>query len=131
MTVPYVSETPYLRRRSTATPTEATTEGRCELARSTFFLAITLVTTTVTTITTGGATATGTTFALVTKHAARRSVRTLLLDVSGRDNLSRNVKPFTEIVKTLRGEGVIEVLPGELSPDVAAGVQGLAGLNDL
>lgn len=74
---------------------------------------------------------------------------TLLLDVGGRDNLSGEVEPLTEVVKTLYqnqsdnpsyafifingtylgGEGVVVVLPGELGLDVAAGDQGLAGLD--
>lgn len=35
----------------------------------------------------------------------------MLLDVGSWDNLSRKVKPFTEVVKALRGEGVVVVLP--------------------
>lgn len=74
---------------------------------------------------------------------------TLLLDVGGGDNLSGEVEPLTEVVKTLYqnqsdnpsyafifisgaylgGEGVVVVLPGELGLDVAAGGQGLAGLD--
>lgn len=74
-------------------------------------------------------------------------MRALLLDVSGRDDLSGEVQPFTEVVKTLAivrivfsflcdkgetnlgGEGVVVVLPRELGLDVAAGVERLAGLD--
>ena len=74
-------------------------------------------------------------------------MRALLLDVGGRDNLSGEVQPFTEVVKTLAivrivfsflcdkgetnlgGEGVVVVLPRELGLDVAAGVERLAGLD--
>ena len=80
-------------------------------------------------------------------------MRTLLLDVGGRDNLSGEVEPFAEVVKTLNiirqklsfhitlfslhaktylgGEGVVVVLPRELGLDVATGVQRLASLDDL
>ena len=50
-------------------------------------------------------------------------MRALLLDVCRRDNFSRQVKPFAEIVEALRCEGVVVVLPGELSLEVAAGSQ--------
>lgn len=56
---------------------------------------------------------------------------TLLLDVGGGDNLGGEVEPLAQVVKTLGGEGVVVVLPGELGLDVAAGVQRLAGLDDL
>lgn len=74
-------------------------------------------------------------------------MRALLLDVGGRDNLSGEVQPFTEVVKTLGivrmvfsllcdngetylgGEGVVVVLPRELGLDVATGVERLAGLD--
>lgn len=49
-------------------------------------------------------------------------MRTLLLDVSSRDDLSRDVEPFAEVVETLGGEGVVVVLPGETGLDVSAGV---------
>lgn len=75
-------------------------------------------------------------------------MRALLLDVGDRDNLSGEVQPLTEVVKTLGivrssvfllcdialrtylgGEGVVVVLPRELGLDVAAGVERLAGLD--
>lgn len=56
---------------------------------------------------------------------------TLLLDVGGGDNLSGEVEPLAEVVKTLGGEGVVVVLPRELGLDEAAGVQRLQSLNDL
>ena len=41
----------------------------------------------------------------------RRSVRSLLLDVSSGDNLSGEMKPLSEVVEALWGEGVVVVLP--------------------
>ncbi len=58
-------------------------------------------------------------------------MRSLLLDVCGWNNLGREVEPFSEIVKTFWSQGVVVVLPGELSLEVAAGGQGLAGFDDL
>ena len=55
----------------------------------------------------------------------------LLLDVGGRDDLSGKMEPFTEVVETLWGESVVVVLPGELSLDIAAGGERLAGLDDV
>lgn len=55
----------------------------------------------------------------------------LLLDVSGRNDFSGKVKPFAKVVQTLGSESVVVVLPGELSLDVAAGSEGLAGLDDV
>lgn len=48
---------------------------------------------------------------LATHHTTRRSVGSLLLDVGSRDNLSRKVKPFAEVIETLGGESVVVVLP--------------------
>jgi len=56
-------------------------------------------------------------------------VRTLGLDVRLGNNLGREVQPFAEVVETLRGKGIVIPLPGELSLDVAAGVEGLEGLD--
>jgi len=58
-------------------------------------------------------------------------VRPLLLDVGSRNDLSGEVQPLPEVVETLRGEGVVVVLPGELGLDVAARGQGLARLDDI
>lgn len=55
----------------------------------------------------------------------------LLLDVRSRDDLSGKVKPFAEVVETLWSESVVVVLPRELSLDIAAGSEGLAGLDDI
>ena len=74
---------------------------------------------------------TGTTLALVTTHAARGSVRTLLLDVRLGDDLGGEVKPFAQVVEALGGQGVVVPLPGELGLEVAAGGEGLAGFDDL
>lgn len=58
-------------------------------------------------------------------------MRTLLLDVSGGHNLSREMEPFAEVVETLGGQRVVIVLPREAGLDIAAGVEGLEGLDDL
>ena len=55
----------------------------------------------------------------------------LLLDMGSRNNLCGKVKPFAQIVETLGGEGIVVVLPGKLSLDVAAGGERLAGLDDV
>jgi hypothetical protein len=73
----------------------------------TTFTVTSLSATTATTSTKGLALA----LALATHHATGRSVRSLLLDVRSRDNLSGKVKPFTEVIETLRGESVVVVLP--------------------
>lgn len=54
----------------------------------------------------------------------------LLLDVGGGNDLGGEVKPLAQVVETLGGEGVVVVLPGELSLDIAAGVERLASLDD-
>lgn len=41
------------------------------------------------------------------------------------------IVPFTEVVDTLGGEGVVVPLPGELRLDEALGCQTLHGLDDL
>lgn len=41
------------------------------------------------------------------------------------------MQPFAEIIETFGGQGVVVVLPRELSLEVSAGSQGLAGLDDL
>lgn len=40
------------------------------------------------------------------------------------------MQPFAEVVETLGGQGVVVVLPRELSLDIASGVEGLARLDD-
>lgn len=55
----------------------------------------------------------------------------LLLDVGGGDDLGGEVQPLAKVVETLGGKGVVVVLPGELGLDVAAGGQGLQGLDDV
>lgn len=89
---------PNLRRGSSTTATaESTTEAGVEVAGGTTLLAA-FFTASVATLTGG----TGTALALLTtEHTTRGSVRTLLLDVGGRDNLSGEVEPFAEVVKTL------------------------------
>lgn len=57
-------------------------------------------------------------------------MRSLLLDVGGRDNLSGQMEPLAEVVETLGGQGVVVVLPRELSLDIAAGGKRLARLDD-
>jgi hypothetical protein len=56
---------------------------------------------------------------------------TLLLDVGGRNDLSWKMKPLAEILKTLWGQSIVVVLPGELGLDIAAGGEGLASLDDI
>lgn len=56
-------------------------------------------------------------------------MRALLLDVGRRDNLSREMEPLAEVVKTLGGEGVVVVLPRELGLEVTTRSERLAGLD--
>ena len=113
----------------------ANSQLRSELARSTTLLAFASIPSSVSTlaVTTVTTTATAEWSALaltLTEHATGRSVRSLLLDVGGRNNLGGQVQPFAEVVETLGGQGVVVVLPGELGLDIAPGVQGLARLDD-
>ena len=55
----------------------------------------------------------------------------LLLDVGGRHDLSWEVEPFSEVVEPFGSQGVVVVLPGELSLEVASRGQGLGGFDDL
>lgn len=106
-----------------------------KLAGSTTLLALTTLAPSVTALAVATVTTTATaersslTLALA-EHAAGRSVRSLLLDVRGGNDLSREVEPFAEVVETLGGQGVVVILPRELSLDVAAGGERLAGLDD-
>lgn len=111
------------------------TRGTALLALTTGFassvaaLAVSSVATVATVATTAAAERSSLAFAL-THHASGRSVGSLLLDVCGGNDLGGQVEPFAEVVETLGGEGVVVVLPGELSLDVAAGVQRLESLDD-
>jgi len=102
--------------RSTASTAEATTELGLELARRTALALLALVATSVAVTVTATVTATSTTAAsaplavVTTEHASGRS-RALLLDVGLGHNLGGEVKPLAEVVETLRGEGVVVVLP--------------------
>jgi hypothetical protein len=58
-------------------------------------------------------------------------MRALLLDMGRGDDLGGQVEPFAEIIETFWCEGIVVVLPGELSLEVATGGQGLAGFDDL
>lgn len=58
-------------------------------------------------------------------------MRSLLLDMRSRDNLSGKVEPFAEIVETFRSESVVVVLPRELGLDIATGSERLAGLDNI
>ena len=123
-----------LRGGSATATTIAATELRSELARSTTLLALTSIAPAVSTlaVTTVATTATAEWAPLalaLTEHSTGRSMRSLLLDVGGGDDLGGEVKPFAEVVKTLGGQGVVVVLPGELGLDIAAGSQGLASLD--
>lgn len=53
------------------------------------------------------------------------------LDVGSWNNLSGEVKPFAEVVETLWGEGIVVVLPRELSLDISTGGQRLTSLDDV
>ena len=85
-----------------------------EFARSTTFLALTtsiaspvttLTITTVTPVTVTTATTTESPLtALLTHHSTWGNVRSLLLDVGSRDNLSREMEPLAQIVETLGSE---------------------------
>jgi hypothetical protein len=127
---------PILRRwgRISTTPTKSTTESRRKLSRRTTLLTVTGITTSIATITVTSRSTTSTRTPLTiitTHHATRRSVRALLLDVGCWDDLGGEMKPLSEIVEAFRREGVVVPLPGELGLEVAAGGQGLAGLDDL
>jgi hypothetical protein len=110
---------------------------RSELSRWCTLLALSSITSSVASLTISvTATATASTERLsltviTTHHSARRSVGSLLLDVRSWDNLSGKVEPFSEVVKTLGGEGVVVVLPRELGLDVATGGERLAGLDNV
>ena len=92
-----MAEQPHLRRGSATATAEAAAEAGGELAGGTALLAA-LLAAAVATLT-GNA---GTALALLTtEHAAGGSVRALLLDVSGRDDLSGEVQPLAEVVQTL------------------------------
>ena len=54
-----------------------------------------------------------------------------MLDVCGWDDFGRQVEPFSEVVKAFWSQGVVVVLPGELSLEVVARGQGLASFDDL
>jgi hypothetical protein len=107
-------------RGSTTASSKATTELRLEFARSTAlaFLASVAapvaltVTATATAVSTITATAAWTALTIVTtEHAARGSVRTLLLDVRLGHDLGRQMEPLAEVVETLRCQGIVVVLP--------------------
>ena len=68
---------------------------------------------------------------ITTHHTTRGNVRTLLLQVSRRNNFGGEVQPFAEVVETSGGQGVVVVLPRELSLKVATGGERLASLDDL
>lgn len=57
-------------------------------------------------------------------------MRSLLLDVGSGNDLGGQVQPFAEVVETLGGQRVVVVLPRKLGLDIAAGVEGLASLDD-
>ena len=58
-------------------------------------------------------------------------MRALLLDVRLWDDLSREVKPFAQVVEAFGSEGVVIPLPRELSLEVATRCEGLASFDDL
>ena len=109
---PYASPTRLRSRGSTTSTSEATTELGLELAGSTALSLLALVTAAVlATVTATATTASATALTVVTaEHASGRS-RALLLDVGLGNNLGGEVEPLAEVVETLRGEGVVVVLP--------------------
>lgn len=84
---------------------------RVELARGTALLALTSITAAVAalTVATVAATATaeGTAALLIAEHATGRSVRALLLDVGGGNDLGGQVEPLAQVVEALGGQGVV------------------------
>lgn len=92
-----MAEQPHLRRGSATATAEATAEAGGELAGGTALLAA-LLAAAVATLT--GSTGTALTL-LTAHHAAGGSVRALLLDVGGGDDLSGEVQPLAEVVQTL------------------------------
>jgi hypothetical protein len=92
---------------------------RSELSRWCSFLALSSITSsvtslTVTSVSTTAATSTerlALTLTLTTHHPTRRSMRSLLLDVRSWDDLSGKMKPLSEVIETLRCESVVVVLP--------------------
>jgi len=105
---------------------------RSKVARGTL-LALTSLTAPVATLAVtavAAATATEPPLALA-QHAAGWDVRPLLLDVGSRNDLSGQMKPLPEVVETSWGQGVVVILPGELSLDIAAGLEGLESLDDV
>jgi len=73
-----------------------------------------------------------TTAVAVTLRSANRSwpSRASSLFVGCRDNFSREVQPFTEVLDTLGCDGVVVVLPRELGLDETLGCQTLEGFDD-
>jgi hypothetical protein len=98
---------------TTATP-EATTELGLEVAGGTALALLASITSAVTVTVAAAAATTASTAPLAvlatTEHTPGRS-RALLLDVRLGHNLSGEVEPLAEVVETLRGEGVVVVLP--------------------
>jgi hypothetical protein len=118
-----------------ASKPRANLQLRSKVARRTALLALTSLTAPVaalpvTTVATATAAEPPLT-ALLAQHATGRGVRPLLLNVGSRNDLGGEVQPLAEVVETLGGESVVVVLPRELGLDVAAGGQGLAGLDDI
>lgn len=111
------------------TTTESSSEGWLVVTGGTLGL-VTLLTAAVATIV-SPRTTTASWSVITTHHAAGRSVAALLLDVRGGHNLGRQVKPFAEVVQTLGREGVVIVLPGESSLQVASRGERLASLDHL
>ncbi len=58
-------------------------------------------------------------------------MRALLLDMGCWNDLRGQVEPFTEVVKTLRGQGIVVPLPGKLSLQESTRRQRLASFDDL
>ncbi len=58
-------------------------------------------------------------------------MRALLLDVCRRDDLSRKMQPFAEVLEAFGSQSVVVVLPGESSLEVATRGEGLTCFDHL
>jgi hypothetical protein len=119
-------------RSSTTSAAKATTELGLELAGGTALSLLAGITaavavTVTTTVTATSTTASTTALAVLAaaEHAPGRS-RALLLNVGLGNDLGGKVEPFTEVVETLGGEGVVVPLPREAGLEVTARGQRLA-----
>ena len=113
-------------RSNAPTAAHPAAEAGIEIAWSTTLALLASITAAVAVTVTASATAARAALAVVAEHAARWSVRAALVDVRLRNNLGRQVQVLAEIVETLGGQRVVEVLPREARFKVAARREGLA-----